>query len=99
MFQSLTGSIHTVIEDENILFAASFNPSQVQFTLFVSLKSENVVVSFQSLTGSIHTVKTVCDLVLEYLFQSLTGSIHTNLDQCSNYDNSVFQSLTGSIHT
>ena len=56
MFQSLTGSIHTL----RWMFPPrpverSFNPSQVQFTPKVGGKTKEGVKKFQSLTGSIHT--------------------------------------------
>jgi hypothetical protein len=59
-FQSLTGSIHTILDFKVIIFWISFNPSQVQFTL--ELFAETLWCSFnpsqfQSLTGSIHTCK------------------------------------------
>ena len=56
MFQSLTGSIHTLLsQNYYYLVFHCFNPSQVQFTLIYRSETNQIDFRFQSLTGSIHT--------------------------------------------
>jgi hypothetical protein len=90
MFQSLTGSIHTLTwqvvrvgDDEN---NQCFNPSQVQFTPGALSQMVQGKSPFQSLTGSIHTYICVDRRKQSYVFQSLTGSIHTKCDNIINLD-------------
>ena len=76
-----------------------FNPSQVQFTLYVESQGNKNAIGFQSLTGSIHTSLPQPPANPQPLFQSLTGSIHKPRHKRVLAEYGWFQSLTGSIHT
>jgi hypothetical protein len=81
MFQSLTGSIHTVVESSHearllsLLMFQSLTGS-IHTAIDKSLR-EAPGYKFQSLTGSIHTKLKILTNPKTDPFQSLTGSIHT----------------------
>ena len=100
MFQSLTGSIHTLptnicpFTGRGVSIPHRFNSHVPWWTGQVVRPPVSIPHRFNS-----HTINEMEKVKLLLVFQSLTGSIHTYVVGGYLCFNSGFQSLTGSIHT